>query len=802
MKITPSEIVSGYIMFPPRMEAGLVSFDRENKPGRLHPEGDLYQFHLARRFRSIRTDDLRSLTRDAFAGLRSLRDFYLATMCHAGIDVVFRDAAPRIGHSHFTAWRGLHSSLDPDALLTASFVTQLGRVPTTRDLRNWGVHALYDDRELERLFVTEHFSDIHVHMGGCEPASILWLELMWGRLRYTAFREYRKYLGDQLARGGGPPDCDSMRELDEEIGWIEAAREWAQSWLGKRPDTLDQAPDGFPSALARALWAERQALCRAWMQPENKTETQRLDQYLFAKTRFLLRHQQFAGSNPGLDNFRHYFDRPKPDEPEPSVRVRHERMLRWIAPSTENPALHRIEFRISPYDTVGGYARFFRDWNKHFGRSRSLAAFKKRIRFVIHFIRERDGGPELDRIPHARLRRRIDRQSAALHLFRLKYQDHRGDQALHRLITGIDVANYERQCPVDVFSPYLRMLRGIFDERTPENIRESLDSEYASHWRQILDNGTFLAPNLRRLGLTYHAGEDYFHPLDGMRAISHAIKFCRMQPGDRIGHGLAAGTDIRRFTEEYQRILTLPRGEVLDSFAWLHRMLSTLPGYEPELRRIEAYLDQLSWQIYGRIVPVSVICELKQMRHEFPDVVRRRLSTIPAELWEQELSWEIREARAAMISMPDLYSSLTDAIIAVQRHLVAQAVRANVIFEINPSSNLATSAMSDLCDHPFFQIHQYARDSQASIRVTVNTDDPGLFATRPENEYALMLEALQRRFGKDGREPYELIRQMLEWSREASFEEDDEAGPQWEHDPGIRRYRWLGHGRNWPPRGK
>ncbi|MFP5347725.1 MAG: adenosine deaminase family protein, partial [Actinomycetes bacterium] len=63
--------------------------------------------------------------------------------------------------------------------------------------------------------------------------------------------------------------------------------------------------------------------------------------------------------------------------------------------------------------------------------------------------------------------------------------------------------------------------------------------------------------------------------------------------------------------------------------------------------------------------------------------------------------------------------------------LVAHLVENQIPLEICPTSNLCTGAVVDITEHPF----PVLRD--AGVPVTVNSDDPGMFATTLNREYGI-----------------------------------------------------------------
>jgi hypothetical protein len=130
-----------------------------------------------------------------------------------------------------------------------------------------------------------------------------------------------------------------------------------------------------------------------------------------------------------------------------------------------------------------------------------------------------------------------------------------------RLIRTLDVAGDENKLKTEVFAPALRWLRSL-----P---------------RQESD---------KPLQLSVHAGEDYAHPLSGMRHIDETVRFCEMRAGDRIGHGLALGITARQwFAEQGQALLSVD--EHIDNLVWAWHFASSHPHKLPHALRIAAHYE-------------------------------------------------------------------------------------------------------------------------------------------------------------------------------------------------------------------
>ena len=65
---------------------------------------------------------------------------------------------------------------------------------------------------------------------------------------------------------------------------------------------------------------------------------------------------------------------------------------------------------------------------------------------------------------------------------------------------------------------------------------------------------------------------------------------------------------------------------------------------------------------------------------------------------------------------------------------VALALDRNAVFEVAPTSNLCTGVVSRLEEHPLLDM------IQAGLRVTIGTDDPGIFGISLADEYAATIE--------------------------------------------------------------
>jgi hypothetical protein len=144
-------------------------------------------------------------------------------------------------------------------------------------------------------------------------------------------------------------------------------------------------------------------------------------------------------------------------------------------------------------------------------------------------------------------------------------------------VRGLDVAGDENIAKIELHAPVLRWLRASFKA-------------------QVF--GTPPAPGFH---LSIHAGEDYAHPLSGMRHIDETVHFCEMRSGDRLGHALAIGIPPADWITR-QGDMLLAADEHLDNLVWVWQHACTLssrldlanriiPHLERRIRLIGKYVD-------------------------------------------------------------------------------------------------------------------------------------------------------------------------------------------------------------------
>lgn len=477
-----------------------------------------------------------------------------------------------------------------------------------------------------------------------------------------------------------------------------------------------------------------------------------------------------------------------------------------------NEAVRSLEVRISPADSSEKNAFNIREYDKAIIRPydaeeefrntvRTIVSnqgknvpdydleakdLRKRYYYVLHFTKEQDNG-QLRFVPnecrHYAYRKKIKRKADAIMEFRKEHHELAGR------ILGIDACGQEIGCRPEVFARTFRVLK-------KHSAKALSDSEH----------------ELPQLKITYHAGEDFLDVVDGLRAIDEAIRFLKMDCGDRLGHALALGIDAKEWYRLKGYHITLPLHDYLDNVVWLHHALikfqigdmSALKGwleeqfshyftyiYKPhsiniDKAKFDIHVYYLAWLLRGDKpslysseefkVPKNkvdlwehyAVCEEKRRKDDI-----RKIPEVALLYHMYHYNRDVRE-KGAEISTHYISDLYVEGVIRVQRAMQEMIVQRGIAVELNPSSNLYISTFDHLSNHPIKNFYNLGLTKDENelmkcpqMNVSVNTDDKAVFSTRLENEYALLACAMEEET-EDGRSKYkrEFIYEWLDYIRE------------------------------------
>jgi hypothetical protein len=731
-----------------------------------------------------------------------LTDWWRLALAESGIAPRFDARSPVIQPDCYAAWEDLLDDIDPDAALTLELLCQH---PDTRPedtiarLHDWGTVVAASAPDMDKL-LGRGVTDLHIHAGGTRLPHTAWTGIVTGSVarRDAMIRQVAlEALGGQEAFGR-----DEHRRLREAVTLAIEARAML---LGRVQPSLTTPPPR--TGLARwTEWSgdlmalERLFLSVSWKMAleEQAAATMHrgvdprllLDRYLFGKAMFFEKaRQSTVRDGPGLSTFDSSFFRatrrivrkvgkkPPPQRTaqlryHPAVLARDE--VNAAAFVLESPFVTLAELRVAPFDkeTPVDLERRFRTFDSVARRLDAPSAGERHpaphlvgrlrpetVRFAIHFKRSLKaargagaGGTAASEI-RSKLRE-LDYSTAVMRAALVRFPD----GALARWVKRIDVAGQERTMPAHLFAGPLRLLRGdppalAAFETWLSSWSDAPAREQEPAWN-MLDRWRYLAgrswlrhlPGSQKLGLTVHSGEDFADVLSGIHQVHDTISLFDMQPGDGVGHGLALVTDPAGFDRRRVSRIFAPIGIQVDSAVWLHDLIrsagkdASFPGAAEAL--MEHALD-MAREIYAdpTLSPFDLggLLRLRTSRI-FPHKDDRARG---ADLFRLDLCPEVGAKRAQLrpVHSHRRKVAVLEAVRWAQEHVLKAAAQRGVVVETNPSSNIRISGIRAVEFLPSIDLIL----KESDLRVSINSDNPGVFTTRIENEYALLFDGLLKR---------------------------------------------------------
>lgn len=399
-----------------------------------------------------------------------------------------------------------------------------------------------------------------------------------------------------------------------------------------------------------------------------------------------------------------------------------------------NNLFNFIEFRFSPKDTVDKQIDLIHkidtEWNKFLNNEnvQNKDSFKNSdYRLIAHFIKKCDkyqNAENDDNIQDDSIRNSI------------RYYDLRNelDVKCNKLIStirvfgdknkiiAVDAAASEFDTPPEVFAPIFRKLRRM---------------------------------NIVR-HFTYHAGEDFYHILDGLRAIYEAITFLDLQHGDRIGHASAAGTNVDTWADILMQGISIPQGIYLDDLIFAHCFIleQKIENLYVKLPMLEIKIQEIARKVCGRTFSLEDLTSAWKKRYLDPRKLKEKnvdvtligiaddtynsVDSLDFELLSLYNKKEIykKYKEPIEISCFEIFNSAE--LSSFQKKMLAFMHKREIVIESLPTSNLRIGYHRSLKSFQLFNWYKWKNEGNSIPPVVLGTDDPGIFQTNIYNEYAML----------------------------------------------------------------
>ncbi|MFN0255631.1 hypothetical protein [Pedobacter ureilyticus] len=797
------------------------------------------------------------LNKDWFIDPNNNSSNYFNILNHFTSKVLVEDnLEPFVNYEHLLKWRDLSYYTSEDLLTTSFFAYIDNRSKRKRDFFAWRPNAFSDNKRL-RLLLSKGVAENHFHLKGSGPVfDLSWLNVMNNPTKFenefnqlerelalltkisntatiskkelkilvgkAAYIRYRLFCEIYDIQKGSLLNIDiskdsnaehsyelllKMSDLSREIDLLKFDVGNKFVYRGDRSCVIDYA---IPKSIhtsnfekSYVFYGERKLMYDCFQRIYRNDESFEKLVYLFHA--YLLIKAQFRAEliqindKVGFGNFSKYQDRKEYFLPDGSIY--HTAFMNLaIHDSKKHVEIKSFELRIAPKEEVTKLNSSIKAYNFALNKKaiESITQLKnpKKIKinsgydlskdnifYTIHYIKKKDK-QDLKSISshincrHYNLRKEIKSQSIAISQLRESYS------SLSKYIKGIDAASSEFDAPPEVFAQGFRYLKNHKLKGRLNHLKDSIEEP--------------------KIYATYHAGEDFYDIVDGLRAIDECIKFGNFRQGDRIGHALALGINVKDYYLFKHNKLMLPKQTVLDNIAWLLAKIRKygIAIHRNEVNRLEKLFENLYFELYAANydnkhplkeksishttyfdawklrgddpylyldeIEIDVYAKINltywercRINEEYPKV-RNIRQNIDAKriLQAYHFNTKIKEV-GKLIKQFEVSFAYSELVACVQEKMMHDIKNCNIAIETNPTSNYLIGTFKRYAKHPITRFYNLGLETNnelikkcPQISVSINTDDQGIFSTSLENEYALMAIALEKEKDEEGNLKY------------------------------------------------
>lgn len=277
-----------------------------------------------------------------------------------------------------------------------------------------------------------------------------------------------------------------------------------------------------------------------------------------------------------------------------------------------------------------------------------------------------------------------------------------------------------------------------------------------------------------RIKRMYHTGEEYTDLLTGLRTVDECITFFQLGSGDRLGHASPIFENVKDWYNSRKNRVTISKEDYIDNIAWLYcnAPLEVQKGKTGKILLInfkkqfeDLYREAFSQRLLSILNPNKELCiDLDQVSisHYFQAWHLRNLKPEEIKIAIQKNSCKgseiayyiaycyfyISSVRNKGHNNVELYltNDQVELISKMQMRVLKKIKAKNISIEVCPSSNILLGTTKNGYCHPVINQFENLTNQHytTDIRISINTDDQGIFSTSLMSEYSLIVNALER----------------------------------------------------------
>lgn len=250
---------------------------------------------------------------------------------------------------------------------------------------------------------------------------------------------------------------------------------------------------------------------------------------------------------------------------------------------------------------------------------------------------------------------------------------------------------------------------------------------------------------------TYHAGEDFFHIISGMRTIYEVISFLKFDNRCRIGHASAAGIDPLKWAWCVKGVVPMRQGEYLEDLIFVchfikERKVDCLYG---KCKQIETRISELASHVYK---------------------VRDYTLDLLIDAWLSR-AFVIEEVEYNKIIKVDCFEILDSVDIRIiQKALLHYIADKGCAIEACPTSNVSIGYDHELKSYHLKTWLKWKYKNICRVPdIVIGSDEVGTFPTNIANEYACIYDMLKADADFDDGLIDGIIYELMECSNRRAF---------------------------------
>lgn len=264
---------------------------------------------------------------------------------------------------------------------------------------------------------------------------------------------------------------------------------------------------------------------------------------------------------------------------------------------------------------------------------------------------------------------------------------------------------------------------------------------------------------------TYHAGEDFYDLMDGLRTIEEILVFLKWDRHCRLGHAISLGKEPLIYYQERGRNVIATKQVLLDNLAWFLSKKLEL-GFELSADA-EHYIKDKIEELYGDIGYVTAFRldafqKSMKLRGDHPAMGMKSKDMqlfVKCALDDDEQLQPLREDADVKAMFKEYYSDtdiynkgceiihwkmpkgIEDGLCSIQNKLLTTINQRNISIETCPTSNFMIGPFDRYDKLPLLKF----MDNLNDCNISINTDDKGIIATSIEGEYTLIAAAMKKK---------------------------------------------------------